>query len=198
MGLLLLYTRVIDAISEFMGWLSMILVVVTVAIGFYNVVVRYIGEFIGVTLSSNLYIELQWYLYSLVFLLGFSYILKHGVNVRVDFLYANWSARRKALIDFWGHLLFLVPFSILGIWVSINPILSSWGRRPNGSWGSWELSPDPSGLPRAPIKTMIVVGFLFLLLQAIAELIKLARVIRGDETFISAVIHDDEEFRPIE
>lgn len=198
MGLLLLYTRVIDAISEFMGWLSMILVVVTVAIGFYNVVVRYIGEFIGVTLSSNLYIELQWYLYSLVFLLGFSYILKHGVNVRVDFLYANWSARRKALIDFWGHLLFLVPFSILGIWVSINPILSSWGRRPNGSWGSWELSPDPSGLPRAPIKTMIVVGFLFLLLQTIAELIKLARVIRGDETFISAVIHDDEEFRPIE
>lgn len=198
MGLLTRYTRAIDAISEVMGWVSMFLVVVTVAIGFYNVMARYVGRFIGVTLSSNLYIELQWYLYSLVFLLGFSYILKHGINVRVDFLYAKWSTRRKAIIDFWGHLLFLVPFTILGIWVSINPVLSSWGRRPNGSWGSWELSPDPSGLPRAPIKSMIVVGFVLLLLQAIAELIKLALVIRGREEFVDAVIHADEEFRPVE
>ena len=81
----------IDSLSERVGGVSVPLVIVTVAIGFYNVLVRYLGQFIGVQLSSNLFIELQWYLYSLVFFLGFAYILKNGINVRVDFIYANWS-----------------------------------------------------------------------------------------------------------
>lgn len=180
-GLLNKYTQITDIISEKLGWLSMLLVVFTVVIGFYNVVARYLGRFIGMQLSSNVFIETQWYLYSLVFFLGFAYILKHGINVRVDFIYAKWPKERKAKLDFWGHLLFLVPFCIMGIWVTVNPVLSSWGRQPNGTWGTWELSPDPSGLPRAPIKTMIIVAFVLLLLQTVAELIKLWDVAHGQD-----------------
>ena len=175
------FVRIVDALSERLGWVSMVIVVATVVIGFYNVVARYLGRYIGTQLSSNLYIELQWHLYSLVFLLGFAYILKHGINVRVDFIYAKWPKKRKAILDFWGHLFFLAPFSIMGIYVTINPVLTAWGRRPNGGWGTWELSPDPSGLPRAPIKTMLIVGFVLLLLQTISELIKLGAVLRGQE-----------------
>lgn len=184
MRTLIRYTQVVDNISERLGWVSMILVIVTVIIGFFNVVVRYLGQFIGVQLSSNRFIELQWYLYSLVFFLGFAYILKHGINVRVDFIYAKWPKKRKAMIDFWGHLFFLVPFCIMAIYVTINPVLVSWGRLPNGGWGTWELSPDPSGLPRAPIKTMIIVAFVLLFLQTIAELIKLWIVLKGHEELV--------------
>lgn len=179
MAILLRFTRVVDNISEFFGWIAQLLVIVTVVLGFYNVVARYIGRSIGMNLSSNLFLELQWHLFSLVFFLGFAYILKHGINVRVDFIYGKWSKRRKALLDFWGHLLLLVPFCLLGIYVTINPVLTSWGRLPSGDWGIWELSPDPNGIPRAPIKTMIIVAFVLLLAQVVAELIKLWAVLRG-------------------
>lgn len=186
MRLLLGYSRIIDWISEQMGWLSMFLVIVTVVIGFYNVVARYVGRFIGMQLSSNVYIETQWYLYSMVFFLGFAYILKHGINVRVDFIYANWSRKRKALLDFWGHLIFLVPFCIIGIWVTVNPVITSWSQ--------WEQSPDPGGLARAPIKSMIIVAFVMLLLQTFSELIKLWAVLRGEDIVVPEL---DEHGAPI-
>ncbi|MCP4359202.1 MAG: TRAP transporter small permease subunit [Chloroflexi bacterium] len=176
--ILLLYIKVVEKIIESLGTIAMYLVIITVAIGFTNVVLRYVGQFIGQRLTSNLVIELQWYLYSLIFIFGFAYILKHNINVRVDFWYADQSPKRKALIDFVGHIVALVPFCILGIVVSINPILISWGRLPNGDWGTWELSPDPSGLPRAPIKTMILVAFITLLLQAVVELIRLWAILK--------------------
>lgn len=173
------FTNTVDAISEWLGIFAELLIIATVAIGFYNVVARYIGRFIGQQLSSNVFIELQWYLFSIVFFLGFAYILKNGINVRVDFLYTNFSVKRKALVDIIGHTLFLIPFCIIGIWVSYSPVLRSWGRLPNGTWGTWEISPDPGGLPRAPLKTMIIVAFVLLLLQTISEVMKLWAVYRG-------------------
>jgi TRAP-type mannitol/chloroaromatic compound transport system permease small subunit len=174
---LLRLSRAIDSVIEFIGRLLPFLVILLISAGFYNVVARYVGRFMQVRLTNNSAIEIQWYLYSILFFLGFAYILKHNVNVRVDFLYAKWSAKRRALIDFWGTLLFLIPFCILGIVVTINPVLASWGRLPNGNWGMWEISPDPDGLPRAPIKTMIIVAFLLLLAQALSQLIKYGAVL---------------------
>jgi TRAP-type mannitol/chloroaromatic compound transport system permease small subunit len=184
MAALKAYRRAMDAISDGLGWLAILLVLLIVALTFYNVVVRYLGQSLGTQLSANVFIDLQWQLFSLVFFLGFPYIMKHGINVRVDFIYAKWSAKRKAVLDFVGHLLFLVPFCLLAIYVTINPVLTAWGRRPNGDWGNWELSPDPGGLPRAPIKTMIIVAFVFLLLQTIAELIKLYGIIRDQPELV--------------
>ncbi len=176
--ILRLYANAIDKLTEGLGAISMYLVLPTVFIGFANVVLRYAGQFIGFRLTSNAIIEIQWYLYSLIFFFGFAYILKHNINVRVDFWYGQQSQKRKAIIDFVGHLIALVPFCLLGLYVTYNPVMLSWGRRFDGSWGPWEMSPDPSGLPRAPIKTMILVGFFTLLLQAIVELIRLYGTLR--------------------
>ena len=67
----------------------------------------------------------------------------------------------------------------MGIYVTINPVLLSWGRLPNGTWGTWELSPDANGLPRAPIKTMIIVAFVMLLAQGISQAIKYFAIVMG-------------------
>lgn len=184
MRALLKFAHGIDAISELLGKLSSALVLLTLTVGFYNVAVRYIGRFTGIQLSSNLWIETQWYLFTLVFFLMFPYILKHNVNVRVDFLYARWSVRRQALVDLLGTLLFLIPFCILGLYIGIPWILKSWGRLPDGSFGMWELSPDPHGLPRAPIKSMLVVAFTLLLMQAVAQVIKYVAVLTGHQEVV--------------
>jgi TRAP-type mannitol/chloroaromatic compound transport system permease small subunit len=178
---LLKVSQSIDKFTDKLGWLSQWFVLLTVGVGFFNVVARYLGRFIGTQLSSNALIDLQWYLFSLTFLSAFAYILRHGENVRVDFLYSQWGEKRKALIDFLGTILFLIPFCILGIWVTFNPILQSWGRLPDGSWGNWELSADADGLPRAPIKTMLPLGLFLLLLQSISQAIKYLAIILGYE-----------------
>lgn len=197
MRFLLKFSRLMDQISEWAGILSTGIVLITIAIGFYNVMARYIGREIGVTLSSNVFIEIQWYLFSLVFFFGFAYALKHGVNVRVDFYYTNFTAKRKAWVDFIGHILFLIPYCLIGIYVTVSPVLKSWGQLPDGTYGTWEMSPDPGGLPRAPIKTMIIVAFVLLLLQAVAEVIKRYAVIRGVEP-VQLIEIEESEIRPIE
>ncbi|MBD1219201.1 MAG: TRAP transporter small permease subunit [Aphanizomenon flos-aquae Clear-A1] len=176
---LLKISQFIDNCADKLGWLSNWLVLLTIGVGFFNVVARYMGRFIGIQLSSNALLELQWYLFSLTFLSGFVYILRHGENVRVDFFYANFSEKKRALVDFFGTILFLIPFCLIGIWVLINPVLQSWGRLSDGSWGTWEISSDANGLPRAPIKTMVPIGLLLLLIQSISQAIKYLAVILG-------------------
>lgn len=176
---LLRFAHAVDTLSEWLGKLSAILVLLVVAVGFYNVAARYLGKYIGLKLSSNIYIELQWYLYSLIFFTGFAYILKHDLNVRVDFWYSRWSPKTRTWIDLLGTLCFLIPFCILGLYVTMNPVLTSWGRLPSGEFGMWELSPDPDGLPRAPIKSMILFAFATLLLQALAQVVKYIAFLRG-------------------
>lgn len=193
MGILLKISHAIDRLTEGLGKLSDGIVVLTVAVGFYNVAVRYLGRFVGLQLSSNLLLELQWYLFSLMFLFGFAYILKHGENVRVDFLYATWSEKRRTLVDLLGTVLFLIPFCLIGIYVTINPVLLSWGRLPDGSWGEWEMSNDANGLPRAPIKTMLIVGFLTLLLQALSQTIKYSAVLLGYNPVAQQIRHETEQ-----
>ncbi len=184
----------VDAFTEAVGGkFTAVLVIITVVVGFYNVVARYTDRYTlaitGVKLSSNLFLELQWYLFSFIFFLGFAYILKHQVNVRVDFLAANWTPQQRAWVDLLGHLLFLVPFCIMGIYVTLDPVMRSWGLLADGSWGTWEVSPDPNGLPRAPIKTMIIVSFALLALQALAECVKCVAVIIGYRR--DFVLHED-------
>ena len=182
MQALLRVAKAIDAVTERIGRLSSYLVIALVLMGFYNVVARYLGKFVGQRLTSNAVIEMQWYMFSVLFYMGFAYILKDNVNVRVDFLYADWSPKRKALIDLIGTLLVLIPFCILGIYISVDPVLDSWGRQFDGTWGQWEVSPDPDGLPRAPIKSMIIIGFTMLLVQATSQAIKYAAILFGTIT----------------
>lgn len=161
---LLQIAKVIDTINEWIGRLTYWLVLFMVLIGVWNVVGRYLGRFLGQNLSSNAFIEIQWYLFDLVFLLGAAYTLKHDDHVRVDLFYKDWNPRKKALVNLLGTLLFLIPFCGLVIYYS-------WGTVVN-SWSIQEVSPDPGGLPRYPIKSMIIVSLVLLILQGISEAIK--------------------------
>lgn len=147
------------------------LVIPTVAVGFVTVLLRYVGRQLGTGLTNPGYTEWQLYLYGGIFLFGFAYILKHQINVRVDFWFANQSQRRRAWIDLVGHIIALIPFCLLALWVSIPQVVTSWRLN--------EQSPDAGGLPRAPIKTLIPIAFALLLIQAIAEFVKLVAILRG-------------------
>lgn len=164
MSKLLKISRAIDQLSEWAGRLTYGLVLLMVMVGVWNVFGRYIGKLVGQNLTSNALIEIQWYLFDLVFLLGAAYALKHNEHVRVDVFYKDWSPRRRAWINFLGTLLFLLPFCGLLIYFS-------WGNVVN-SWQIWEVSPDPGGLPRYPIKSFIIVSLVLLILQGISEAIK--------------------------
>lgn len=177
--------RGVDRLSTVCGEIAKYLVIAVFAVGIVNVALRYAGRWTGSSLSSNRWIETQWYLFGAIFLLGFPYVLRHQLNPRVDFWYTNFSARRKALIDGVGHLVFLLPFTWLALRVLWTPTLTSFGRSPDGSWRTWrvweiwEQSPDPDGLPRAPIRGLIVVGFVLLGVQTIAEIVRAALVVSG-------------------
>ena len=164
-------SRGIDAVNERIGKLVGFLVLVMVAIGAFNALARYFGRFTETQLSSNAFLEGQWYLFSLLFLLGAGYTLERDEHVRVDVFYGRLSTKAKAWIDLIGGLLFLLPFCVFAFWVSLPSIESS--------WSVLEQSPDPGGLPRWPIKSMILVSFVLLFLQGISEVIKRLRVLTG-------------------
>jgi TRAP-type mannitol/chloroaromatic compound transport system permease small subunit len=168
---LLCWAQAIDAMTEWVGRLAGWLLPLAILVGTWNVASRYLGRWLGADLSSNAFLEAQWYLFSLVFLLGAGYVLKHNEHVRVDVLYQRWSRRRKAWVNLIGALVFLVPFCLVVLYFS-------WGFVAN-SWQILESSPDPGGLPRYPIKTVIPIGFGLLLLQGLAEAVKNWAVLRG-------------------
>ncbi len=135
-----------------------------VAIACFNAIARYLGRFIGWDLSSNAFIEAQWYLFSLVFLLAASYSLQEDKHVRVDVLISRLSPKKKALIELLGTVLFLIPLCVFIMYVCWSSVLNS--------WAVFEGSPDPGGLPRYPLKTVIPIAFFLLMLQGISQLIK--------------------------
>ena len=159
----------IDRLNEKVGRAIYWLTLAMVLIGSFNAIVRYLDRYTGLSLSSNTHIELQWYLFSLVFLLGAAYTLKHNAHVRVDVYYGRLSARGKAWINLLGTVLFLIPFCVLMLWAAWPAVRESWSLL--------EVSPDPGGLPRYPIKTVILVSFFLLLLQAISQIVKNAAIL---------------------
>ena len=168
---LLAVSRGIDALNERVGRAVSWLALAMVLLGAWNALARDLGRFVGTDLSSNGFIEGQWYMFSLLFLLGAGYTLKEDAHVRVDVLYGRLGPRGKAWINVGGTLFFLLPFCVFGIWESWDWVLNSWAER--------EVSPDPGGLPRYPLKAMVPLGFLLLGLQAVSLLIKQVHVVLG-------------------
>ncbi|MFT4604897.1 MAG: TRAP-type mannitol/chloroaromatic compound transport system permease small subunit [Rhodothermales bacterium] len=173
MPFLLRIASAIDRFSQRTGRLIYWLTLAMVLVGAFNALARYTARFTGLSLSSNTYIELQWYLFSMLFLLGAAYALQTDSHVRVDVLYGRLSRKGKAWIDLMGTVLFLIPFCVLMLWVSWPSVINS--------WAVLEGSPDPGGLPRYPIKTVIPIAFLFLLAQAFSMLIRSLAAVVGYE-----------------
>ena len=155
----------LDNLNKKAAMISRWSVLLMLGIGLWNVVGRYLGSSIGINLSSNRLIEAQWYLFDIIFLLGMGWTLKQKNHVNVDILQNRLSLRSKKLLFLLGTIFLLIPFTLGVTVISIKPMLLSWKIA--------EASPDPNGLPRYWIKTLIPIGFSLLTLQGIAEIIRL-------------------------
>ena len=174
MNLLRRAAAAVDRLNDLMGSATSWLVLAMVLIGAYNALARWATRYVGVPLSSNALNEIQWYMFSIIFLLGAAHGLRHDVHVRVDVLRERLSEQGRAWIDLLGTMLLLIPFCVLMIWVSWTPVVRSWQVR--------EVSPDPGGLPRWPIKALLLVCFGLLLLQGLAMVVRQLDTIRAGGT----------------
>ncbi len=186
---LLTIARYIDGLNRWVGRLVYWLGLLMILIGVYNATVRYLGAYIGENLASNAYLEAQWYLFGILFLLGASYTLSSNGHVRVDVLYGQLGERGRAIVDLAGTLLFLLPFCVLLTYLSIKWV--------SFSWQTLEMSGNPGGLPRYPIKTVVPVAFVLLGLQGVSQAIKAAAVLTGDRERLQddTPAEDDERVR---
>jgi len=166
MKLLLAVSRAIDALNERVGRLVLWLVLVMVLVSSGNALSRY-----AFNLSSNAWLELQWYLFAAVFLLCSGYTLLHNEHIRIDVVSSRLSRRTRVWIDIFGTLFFLFPLSITIMWLSW-PIFMN-------AWVSGEMSSNAGGLIRWPARLLVPVGFFLLTLQGVSELIKRTAFLRG-------------------
>ena len=166
MKALLSLSRGIDALNEWTGRIVAWLVLAAVLISAGNAVMRY-----ALNWSSNAWLEVQWYLFSAVFLLCAGYTLLRNEHIRIDIVAGNLSRRAQAWIDVLGAIFFLLPMTLLILWLSWPMFLESYTRH--------EISSDPGGLLRWPVKILVPIGFLLLVLQGISELIKRIAYLRG-------------------
>ena len=159
MTALLKMSTVIDAISEFLGKLSGYLVLICCLVSAINALVRYIFNY-----SSNGWLEIQWYMFGFIVLIGASYTLRMNEHVRVDIIYGSISSRARIWVDIIGITLFLLPACFYLMWLSW-PMFAL-------SFHQGEMSSNAGGLIRWPVKLIIVAGFALLFLQGLSELIK--------------------------
>jgi TRAP-type mannitol/chloroaromatic compound transport system permease small subunit len=162
-----LIDRLTDATYRATRWLVLVMIV----LGAFNALARYATRYTGVAMSSNAALDVQWYLFAVVFLLGAAYGLRHGVHVRVDVVHEKLSLRTRAWIELAGTLVLAIPFCMM-------MLITSWPAVRN-SWAIREGSPDPGGLARYPIKAVLILGFTLLLLQAVMHVARQIAVLRG-------------------
>jgi TRAP-type mannitol/chloroaromatic compound transport system permease small subunit len=174
--LLLGLSRAIDWINGHIGRLVPWCVLIAVLVSAGNALVRYIFD-----TSSNAWLEIQWYLFSAVFLLCAGYTLLRNEHVRIDVIAGRLSRRAQAWIDIVGSVFFLLPMAIIIGWLSWPLVADSYLRH--------EMSGDAGGLLRWPVKILIPIGFTLLTLQGVSELIK--RI-----AFLMGLIPDPAEKRP--
>jgi TRAP-type mannitol/chloroaromatic compound transport system permease small subunit len=174
---LLALSRAIDRINEFVGkWVSW-LILLAVLVSATNAVIRK-----AFNVSSNAWLELQWYLFGAAFLLAAAYTLRQNEHIRIDIVYGMFSRRVQHWIDLFGHVFFLMPFVVLMIFYFV-PYVSL-------SFRIGEVSTNAGGLILWPAKSLLLIGFFLLAIQGLSEIIKKIAVMRGDmedpNPFISA------------
>jgi TRAP-type mannitol/chloroaromatic compound transport system permease small subunit len=165
-NVLLALSRAIDAFTERVGRLVYWLVLIVVLISAANATVRKAFNY-----SSNSYLEIQWYLFSVIFLFGAGYTLLRNEHVRIDIIQGRLSPRAQNWIDVVGIVLFLMPMSLIIMWLSWPLFLDSLARH--------EVSTNAGGLIIWPARLMVPVGFALLIIQGVSELIKRIAFLAG-------------------
>ena len=163
---LLALSRAIDRFNEFIGKTVSWLILVSILVSSINATVRK-----AFNVSSNAWLELQWYLFGAAFLLAAAYTLKQNEHIRIDIVYGLWSRRVQHWIDLIGHIFFLMPFAVL-----MSVYLVPYAGR---SLASGEMSTNAGGLIIWPAKALLLAGFVLLAVQGISEIIKKIAVMRG-------------------
>ena len=166
MSALLALSAVIDKINEKIGIFANWMVVLACVVSAGNAMVRYAYD-----QSSNAWLEVQWYMFAIIVMLGASYTLKRNEHVRVDLFYMTLSPRGQLWIDILGTLIFLLPTCAILAWLSWPFFEQSFAVR--------EESSNAGGLVRWPIKLVLPVGFALVALQGLSELIKRIAYLRG-------------------
>lgn len=156
----------IDTINERIGRITTWLILIVVMISAGNAISRYAFD-----ISSNAFLEIQWYLFSAIFLLCSAYVLKRNEHIRIDVIAGRLSDRAQNWIDVFGILVFLLPMVLLVTYLSWPAFIDA--------WDSGEMSANPGGLIRWPVRLMLPVGFAMLTLQAVSELIKRIAFLSG-------------------
>lgn len=167
MGGLLRLSRAIDSLNFYIGKGAAWAILAAILVSAVNALIR---KIFGV--SSNAWLELQWYLFGAVFMLCASWALAENEHIRIDVLSSRLSKRGRDLLDLFGHVFFLFPFALLMTVLSWPFFLHS--------FRSGEVSTNAGGLIIWPAKGLILAGFAFLLLQWLSELIKRVAILRGD------------------
>jgi TRAP-type mannitol/chloroaromatic compound transport system permease small subunit len=177
MSVLLSIARGIDRLNEFVGKSVSWLILVSILVSAGNAIIRKVFD-----MSSNAWLELQWYLFGAAFLLAAAYTLKQNEHIRIDVVYGLFSRRVQHWIDLFGHIFFLMPFAVLMV-VYLGPYALR-------SIRSGEMSTNSGGLIIWPAKALLLTGFFLLALQGISEIIKKIAIMRGrmddPNPFISA------------
>jgi len=163
---LLKVSSLIDDLNERVGRAMIWLVLIVVVISAGNAVFRF-----AFNMSSNALLEIQWYLFSAIFLLSAGYVLKKNEHIRIDVVFGRYTERTQNWIDVFGFLAFLLPMGILIGYLSWAVFTLA--------WNSGEMSSNPGGLIRWPVRLMMPVGFLLLVLQGLSELIKRIAFLNG-------------------
>jgi TRAP-type mannitol/chloroaromatic compound transport system permease small subunit len=159
MQFLLRLSRWIDALNERVGKTVYWLILAAVLVSAGNAIIRKVFN-----VSSNAYLEMQWYLFSAVFLLCAGYTLQRNEHVRIDVVAGRLSARTQAWIDILGTMFFLLPMAALFIYLSWPAFVRTWVEN--------EVSPSAGGLKIWPARLLVPAGFVLLSLQGVSELIK--------------------------
>jgi len=167
MSALLAISRAIDAVNSRLGRWCAWLILVAVVVSAVNAIIRKVFD-----VSSNSWLELQWVLFGVVFLLCSPWTLLTNEHIRIDIINGQLPKRVRDWIDIIGHVFFLLPFTIVMI-VTAAPFAAR-------SYEINEQSSSAGGLPQWPAKFLILLGFIFLFFQAISELIKRVAILRGD------------------
>jgi len=160
-------SRLIDTITEAIGKSVSWLILIAVLVSAGNAIIRKTFN-----MSSNAWLEAQWYLFGGAFMLAAAYTLRQNEHIRIDVVYGAFSRRVQHWIDLLGHCLFLMPFVALMIYYLVPYVLMSYN---NG-----EVSSSAGGLIIWPAKGILLAGFLLLALQGVSEIIKKIAIMRGD------------------
>jgi TRAP-type mannitol/chloroaromatic compound transport system permease small subunit len=163
---LLKLSGLIDGMNERIGKAATWLVLVIVVISAGNAVMRF-----SIDWSSNGFLEIQWYLFSAIFLLCAAYVLLKNEHIRIDVIAGRLSPRAQNWIDVFGILVFMLPMVLMTLYLSW-PVFTL-------AWHSNEMSPNPGGLIRWPVRLLMPVGFFLLTLQGLSELIKRIAFLTG-------------------